>query len=111
MFMRQKRNETARLIWITVQSAARRELTRADALGHANIKQRCEIQWEALEFSDEHKWLCDSLKFKAKQEKHFVQRDSRKAFQSPLFTMDLTLTAPWYCGRNVGYSHWILLQE
>ncbi len=58
MFMRQKRNETARLIWITPhgpfirsdQSVARRELTRADAL-------RCEIQCEALEFSDEHKWL------------------------------------------------------
>ncbi len=41
MFMRQKRNETTRLIWITshrrlsariiVQTAARRELTRADA--------------------------------------------------------------------------------
>ncbi len=23
--------------------------------GHANIKQRCEIKWEALEFSKEHK--------------------------------------------------------
>ncbi len=29
-------------------------------LGHASIKQRCEIQCEALAFSDEHKWLCDS---------------------------------------------------
>ncbi len=47
-----------RATW-TVQSAVRRELTRADALGHASIKQRCEIQCEALEFSDEHKWLCD----------------------------------------------------
>ncbi len=28
-------------------------------LGHASIKQRCEIQCEALEFSDEHKWLLD----------------------------------------------------
>ncbi len=28
-------------------------------LGHASIKQRCEIQCEALEFSDEHKWLRD----------------------------------------------------
>ncbi len=36
-----------------------RKLTRADALGHASIKQRCEIQCEALEFSDEHKWLLD----------------------------------------------------
>ncbi len=51
-------------------------------LGHASIKQRCEIQCEALEFSDEHKRLCDSLKFKAKQEKHCVQRDRAKAFQS-----------------------------
>ncbi len=31
MFMRQKRNEAARLIWINVQTAARHELTRADA--------------------------------------------------------------------------------
>ncbi len=44
---------------IKVQSAARRELTRADALGHASIKQHCEIQCEVLEFSDEHKWLGD----------------------------------------------------
>ncbi len=44
---------------IKVQSAARHKLTRADALGHASIKQRCEIQCEALEFSDEHKWLLD----------------------------------------------------
>ncbi len=28
-------------------------------LGHANIKLWCEIQWEALEFSEEHKFLCD----------------------------------------------------
>ncbi len=66
MFMRQKRNETARLIWmdrlsarIKVQTAAQRELTRADALGHASTKQRCEIQWEVLAFSDEHKCLYD----------------------------------------------------
>ncbi len=26
-------------------------------LGHANIMQHCEIQWVALEFSEEHKWL------------------------------------------------------
>ncbi len=44
---------------IKVQSAVRREFTRADALGHASIKQHCEIQSEALEFSDEHKWLGD----------------------------------------------------
>ncbi len=36
-----------------------RELTRADALGHASTKQRCEIQGEAFEFSDEHKCLYD----------------------------------------------------
>ncbi len=34
-------------------------VARADALGHASIKQHCEIQCEALEFSDEHKWLGD----------------------------------------------------
>ncbi len=28
-------------------------------LGHASIKQSDEIQCEALEFSDEHKWLRD----------------------------------------------------
>ncbi len=28
-------------------------------LGHASTKQRCEIQCEALEFSDEQKWLRD----------------------------------------------------
>ncbi len=65
---------------ITVQSAARHEQMRL--LGHASTKQRCEIQCEALAFSDEHKWLCDNLKFKAKQEKQCVQRDSQKAFQS-----------------------------
>ncbi len=70
-FISQKRNETARLIWIAphrlsarikVQTAVRRELTRADAFtrwwdSHASTKQRCEIQCEAPEFSDEHKWL------------------------------------------------------
>ncbi len=65
MFMRQKRNETARLIWIAPhrpfirsdqsQTAARHELTRADVFthgwdGHASTKQRCEIQCEALAF-------------------------------------------------------------
>ncbi len=70
LFMRQKRNETARLIWIaphgpfirsdqSSKCRAWREFTRADALGHASIKQHCEIQCEALEFSDEHKWLGD----------------------------------------------------
>ncbi len=29
------------------------------SLGHASTKQRCEIQCEALAFSDEHKWLRD----------------------------------------------------
>ncbi len=39
---------------ITVQSAARPELTKQmRLLGHASTKQRCEIQCEALEFSDE----------------------------------------------------------
>ncbi len=69
MFMRQKRNETARLIWITAhgpfirsdQSQTKRGASSLEQmlLGHASIKQRCEIQCEALEFSDEHKWLRD----------------------------------------------------
>ncbi len=42
-------------------------------LGHANTKQRCEIQleWNA--------WIQRTL---AEQEKHCLQRDSQKAFQS-----------------------------
>ncbi len=42
---------------VKVQTAARRELTGADVvyLGHASTKQRCEIQCEAIAFSDEHK--------------------------------------------------------
>ncbi len=78
MFMRQKRNETARLIWIAPRGSLIRadkrslwrdsnesrrfvplffflKLTRADAFtrgwdGHASTKQRCEIQYEALAF-------------------------------------------------------------
>ncbi len=63
MFMRQKRNETARLIWIAPHGQFIRSdhssLEQLRLLGHANTKQRCEIQCEALEFSEEHKWLCD----------------------------------------------------
>ncbi len=64
MFMRQKRNETAFIRSHHSQTAARCELTRADEFtrwwdGHASTKQRCEIQCEVLEFSDEHKWLAD----------------------------------------------------
>ncbi len=58
MFMRQKRNETAHLIWIA-PSSLEQNGSGADALGHASIKQCCEIQCEALEFSDEHKLLGD----------------------------------------------------
>ncbi len=60
-------------------------------LGHVNTEQRCEIQWEALEFSEEHTWLCDSLKFKASQEKHCVQRDRQSEGFSiyTWFSMDL----------------------
>ncbi len=66
MFMHKKQNETDSFesrhtdrlsVRIKVQSTAQRELTRADALGHKSIKQRCEIQCEALELSNEHKWL------------------------------------------------------
>ncbi len=80
--------------------------------GHMNTKQRCEIQWEVLEFSKVHKWLCDSLK--PNRRTRCVQRKSQKAFQSTHFHY-----LPWiycnvsnphctmvYCGRNVGYSHY-----
>ncbi len=72
MFMRQKRNETARLIWIAPHGPFIRSdqtkfklprgassLEQMCLLGHTSTKQRCEIQCEALEFSHEHKWLCD----------------------------------------------------
>ncbi len=51
----------------------------------------CEIQREALEFREEHKWLCDSLKFKARQEKNTVcnETEGLSIYTSPLFTMDL----------------------
>ncbi len=65
-----KGTKTARLIWITptdrlsarikVQTALGASSLEQMRLGHASIKQHCEIQCEALEFSDEHKWLCDS---------------------------------------------------
>ncbi len=64
MFMRQKLNETVRLIWITSHGPFVRSdicsqfkllrgvssLEQMRLLGHMNIKQRWEIQWEALEF-------------------------------------------------------------
>ncbi len=64
MFMRQKRNKTALLIWtaphgpypLGSNSGTAIDTCWASWLSdHAN--QRCEIQWEALEFSEEHKWL------------------------------------------------------
>ncbi len=87
MFMCQKTNETVWFIWIGVSSLEQMRL-----LDHVNTKQCCEIQWKALEFNEEHKWLCDSLKFEAKQEKHVVQRNNQDGFSiytSPLFTMNL----------------------
>ncbi len=113
MFMRQKWNESARLIRITSHGPFIRSdqfklprgassLEQMRLLGHVNTKQRCETQ------SVWNDWT------PAGQEKHCVQRrDSQKAFQSAHthgFTV-VTLTALWYCGRNVGYSHLILLQE
>ncbi len=50
-------------------------------LSHVNTKQLCEISEKR--WTQEHKWLCDSLKFKAKQEKHCVL-----IYTSPLFTME-----------------------
>ncbi len=76
-------------------------------LGHTNIKQQREIQWEVLEFSEEQKWLCDNLTFKAKQEKHCVQRDSQKAFQS---THRHYL--PWiYCNDSNTHCTMVLWQK
>ncbi len=73
MFMCQKRNETARHLNRATRTVyplrSKFKLPRGAStvswleqmrlLGHASIKQRCEIQCEALEFSEEHKWLCD----------------------------------------------------
>ncbi len=73
VYAQKRRNEThlnrARLTdrlsaGLKVQTAAQRELTRADAftlirLGH-------EIQWEALEFSEEHLCLSDLNQFKGR---------------------------------------------
>ena len=95
------------------KSKRQRELTtRADAftligLGH-------EIQWEALEFSEEHKCLSDLNQFKGrwnsadKQGKHWAQQYSQKDFpytnshHVPWIYCNVILvilTAPW----NVGY--------
>ncbi len=68
-FMRQKRKETVQLIWITPHGpfihsdhsskCCASSLEQMCLLGHSSTKQRCEIQCEALEFSSEHKLLCD----------------------------------------------------
>ncbi len=122
MFMRQKLNETGDSFEsrhtclsarITVQTAVRRELTKADAFTRSvNTKQRCEIQCETLQFSDEHAYLCD---LKPNRRNTVCNETVRRLFNLPIyhgFTVTLvTLTAPWYCGRKVGYSHWIVLQE
>ncbi len=69
MFMRQKRNETARLIWIRATRTVyplgfklprgASSLEQDALLSHASTKQSGEIQCEALEFSDEHKCVYD----------------------------------------------------
>ncbi len=79
MFMRQKRNENRtthlnRATWTIYPLGSQFKLPRGASsleqmrlLGHANIMQHCEIQWEALEFSEEHKWLwyCHNTSCKA----------------------------------------------
>ncbi len=66
---------------ITVQTAAQRELTRADVFtrrwgGHANT-----VLWDqVLEFGDEHKWLLIQTSLKPNR-RNTVQRESQKAFQ------------------------------
>ncbi len=92
MFMHQKRNETTRLIWITSHGQFIRSdqvprgtssLEQMRLLGHANTKQRCEIQsvWNA--------WI--QRRTQAEQEKHCATRQSEgfSIYTSPLFTMDL----------------------
>ncbi len=66
--------------------------------------------YETLEFSEEHKpnkrsTVCNDETVRRLSNLHI-------AIICYGFTVTLvTLTAPWYCGRNVGYSHLILLQE
>ncbi len=84
--MHQKRNEATQIIWITsheqfIRSGSQFKLPcgaslleRMRFLGQVNTKQCCEIQsmWNA--------WI--QRRTLAEQEKHCVQRDSQKAFQS-----------------------------
>ncbi len=68
-------------------------------LGHVNTEKRCEIQWEALEFSEEHKWLCDSLK--PSRRNTVCNETVRRLFNLHIaiiynaFTV-VTLTAPFF---------------
>ncbi len=69
MFMREKQNKTALLIWTaphkpfihSVQTEVQHKASWLERMclltDHATTKQRCEIQWEVLEFSEEHKRL------------------------------------------------------
>ncbi len=51
-------------------------------------------QCETIEFSEEHnKWLSDSLTFKAKQDKHWVQRDQSTHLHG--FTVTLIIYCNW----------------
>ncbi len=80
-------NRATRIVFfarITVQTAAQRELTRADAFtrwwdGHANTKQCCEIQCLNSVMNTNDSVIQTSLKA---NRRNTVQRDSQKAFQS-----------------------------
>ncbi len=80
-------NRATRIVFftrITVQTAAQRELARADAFtrwldGHANTKQCCEIQCLNSVMNTNYSVIHTSLK---PNRRNTVQRDSQKAFQS-----------------------------
>ncbi len=55
MFMRQGRNERALVIWSVALASLEQMRSLADESRSRDTEQCCEIQREALEFSEEHK--------------------------------------------------------
>ncbi len=109
---------------ITVQTAGVSSLEQMRLLGHVNTKQRCEIQsvWSsAVRSSQCEAALWDPVSVKRLNSAKNTSQTGETLCNETVrrlhiaiiyhgFTV-VTLTAPWYCSRNVGYSHWILLQE
>ncbi len=101
MFMHQKQNKTAHLNRDTRTvyplgsqfklPCGASSLEQMRLLGHASTKQRCEIQCEALEFSEKHKWLWFKLVYNQTGETLCATRQSEgfSIYTSPSFTMDL----------------------